>query len=234
MLSELSDIRSFLMQTPLFESVPDRGLHFATEAVRTRSYGPDAVIFREGDWGEALYILAKGLVKLSKVDLDGREKILAILKPGDFFGETAMLTHLSHSTTAVALTAASVYTLADHDFFKLIKTYPAFGLNLTSTLASRLASMYDESQILSYQDSQGRVIYVILRLYNSGFIEFSKDGRALIRLTHQDIASLAGTSRETVTRAFKALEIEGVIETKPRTVIVKDPVGLEEILHGVR
>jgi CRP/FNR family transcriptional regulator, cyclic AMP receptor protein len=113
-------------------------------------------------------------------------------------------------------------------------SYSTFSLSLTSTLASRLKGMYDEAQILSFKDAQGRIAYVLLRLYHNGFIDFADSGLALIRLTHQDIASLAGTSRETVTRALKSLESEGVIATRPKEVIITDPEGLEEILHGVR
>jgi len=106
-------------------------------------------------------------------------------------------------------------------------------LNLTSTLAERLRGMDDEAQVLSYQDAQGRVAYVLLRLYRDGVVELLAD-RARARLTHQDLANLAGTSRETVTRALKALESEGLIETRPREVDLLDVQGLEELLHGVR
>ena len=88
--------------------------------------------------------------------------------------------------------------------------------------------------MLSYKDAQGRVAYVILRLYWGGLIDFNAEGKALLRLTHQELASLAGTSRETVTRALKALEEEHVISTRPKEVLIQDPEGLEEILHGVR
>ena len=116
---------------------------------------------------------------------------------------------------------------------KRIAEYPAVSLALTATLAARLRGMDDESQILSYKDAQGRVAYVLLRLYNGGVVEVEEQ-RALVRLTHQELANLAGTSRETVTRALKALEAEGVIETRPKEVFITDPQGLEEILHGIR
>ena len=105
--------------------------------------------------------------------------------------------------------------------------------DLTATLAARLRGMDDESQILSYQDAQGRVAYVLLRLYRGGVIDLDSS-HALVRLTHQELANLAGTSRETVTRALKALEAEGVIQTRPKEVFITDPEGLEEILHGIR
>lgn len=227
------ELKNLLAKVPLFHNAPDRALEIAASAVRKRDYEPGATVFQEGDKGEALYIIAKGLVKLSKVDLGGHEKTLAILQPPEFFGEMALLGQSARSATAITLNEVHAYLLFNDDFRRLISDYPAISLNLTTTLAARLRGMDDESQILSYQDAQGRVAYVLLRLYRGGVIDLESE-RALVRLTHQELANLAGTSRETVTRALKALENEGVIETRPKEVYITDPEGLEEILHGIR
>lgn len=229
-----AEIRRFLTEVPLFDRAPDRALDIAASVVQRRSYAPSTTVFQEGDSGEALYILASGMIKLSKVDLGGHEKTLAILQPPEFFGEMALVGEASRSATALTLGEVEAYLLFQDDFNKLITDYPSIGLNVTVTLARRLRGMDDEAQILSYKDAQGRVAYVLLRLYRGGVIEFGDDGRALVRLTHQDLANLAGTSRETVTRALKVLESEGVVETRPKEIFLTDPQGLEEILHGIR
>ena len=229
----LSELKELLNKVPLFQNAPERALDISASAVRKRVYEPGTTIFQEGDKGEALYILAQGLVKLSKVDLGGHEKTLAILQPPEFFGEMALVGESTRSATVVTLNEVHAYLLFQDDFRKLISDYPVVSLNLTATLAARLRGMDDESQILSYKDAQGRVAYVLLRLYNGGVVELEEE-RALVRLTHQELANLAGTSRETVTRALKALEGEGVIETRPKEVFITDPQGLEEILHGIR
>lgn len=229
----VGEIKQQLAKVPLFHGVPDRALEIAASAVRKRVFEPGATIFQEGDKGEALYIMAKGLVKLSKVDLGGHEKTLAILQPPEFFGEMALLGQTTRSATVTTLNEVHCYLLFNDDFRRLLSEYPAMNLNLTTTLAARLRGMDDESQVLSYQDAQGRVAYVLLRLYRGGVVDLDED-RALVRLTHQELANLAGTSRETVTRALKALEGEGVIETRPKEVYITDPEGLEEILYGIR
>lgn len=230
----MDEITTFLAEVPLFKDAPPRALEIAAAAVRTRRLEEGDVLFQEGDEGEALYILASGAIKLSKVDLEGHEKTLAILKPPEFFGEMALLAERSRSATATSLARTRVYTLFQDDFLKLLGTFPGISLNLNIILARRLRGMDDEAQILSYKDAQGRVAYVLLRLYRGGLIDFDGAGHAFIRLTHQELASLAGTSRETVTRALKALETEGVIHTRPKEVLLSDPDGLEEILHGIR
>src|SRR5690606_30378430 len=102
-----------------------------------------------------------------------------------------------------------------------------------STLAARLRGMDDESQVLSYQDAQGRVAYVLLRLYRGGVVDLDEE-RALVRLTHQELADLAGTSRETGTRALTAIEEQGVMETRPKEVFISGREGLGQILRGIR
>lgn len=230
----MTDTRTFLATVPLFKDAPERALEVAASVVQLRRYESQTVIFQEGDVGEALYIIAGGLVKLSKVDLGGYEKTLAILQPPEFFGEMALLGDKRRNATAVALGELRAYLLFADDFNRLIQTYSAISLNLTTTLAQRLRGMDDEAQILSYKDAQGRVAFVLLRLYRSGVVELTEEGRALVRLTHQELASLAGTSRETVTRALKVLEGEAVIATRPKEIILEDVQGLEEILHGIR
>jgi len=230
---ELTDLHQLLSRVPLFQNAPERALEIAAAAVRKRVYEPNTTVFQEGDKGEALYILESGLVKLSKVDLGGHEKTLAILQTPAYFGEMALLGESTRSATAVTLGVVNAYLLFNDDFRKLIADYPTISLNLNATLAERLRGMDDESQILSYKDAQGRVAYVLLRLFQGGVVEHDNE-RALVRLTHQELANLAGTSRETVTRALKALESEGVIETRPKEVFITDPQGLDEILHGIR
>ena len=229
-----SQFTHFLAKVPLFKGAPERALDIAAESLQAKRVGKDDILFREGDRGEVLYILAEGMVKLYKIDLEGHEKTLAVLKPPEFFGEMALLGEQGRSAAAVSLRDTLVYMLFKDDFTKLISEYPSINLNVTYTLAQRLRGMGDEAQVLSYKDAQGRVAYVLLRLYRGGLIDFAEGGTALLRLTHQELASLAGTSRETVTRALKALENEAVIRTKPREVFISDPEGLEEILHGVR
>ena len=230
----MTDAKAFLAGVPLFQNVPARALDIAASVVQLRRFDAQTILFQEGDVGEALYILKDGLVKLSKVDLGGYEKTLAILQPPEFFGEMSLISEEHRNATAIAIGDVEAYLLFGDDFNKLIQTYPAVSLNVTTTLAQRLSGTNTEAQILSYKDAQGRVAFVLLRLYRSGVAELTANGEALVRLTHQDLANLAGTSRETVTRALKVLEKEAVITTRPKEIILTDVQGLEEILHGIR
>jgi CRP/FNR family transcriptional regulator len=228
-----ADLLRFLADVPLFEDADARLLAIVADAVQRRRYAAGEILFREGDSGEAVHLLRRGTVKLSKVDLGGHEKTLALLRPPEFFGEMAPLSHSTRSATAAAVDEVETLLLFGDDFHRLMRDFPRVGLNVNATLARRLRGMDDEAQVLSYQDAQGRVAYVLLRLHRAGVFEVGEEV-PLVRLTHQELANMAGTSRETVTRALKALEAESVIETRPKEILLRDVQGLEEILHGVR
>ena len=165
------------------EGAPQRALEIAAQALQPRTFAPDTVLFQEGDKGEVLYILNKGIVKLFKIDLEGHEKTLAILKPPEFFGEMALLGEQGRSATALSIRETLVYLLFKDDFQRLIKEYPSISLNVANTLSQRLYGANDEAQVLSYKDAQGRVAYVILRLYWGGLIDFNDEGKAKIRFS---------------------------------------------------
>ncbi len=224
---------AFLRTVPLFADADDRLLGIVADAVQRRRFPAGEVLFREGDVGEAVYVLFEGVVKLSKVDLGGHEKTLAMLRPPEYFGEMAPLTEGERSATALAVEDVTALLLFDDDFRHLMRTHPQVGLNVNATLAARLRGMDDEAQILSYQDAQGRVAYVLLQLYRSGIVHLD-GGPPVVHLTHQELANMAGTSRETVTRALKALEGERVIDTRPKEIVLLHVEGLEEILHDIR
>lgn len=217
----------------LLKDVPDRVLTIVDETVQRRTFDHGDVLFREGDVGEAVYLLSSGTVKLSKVDLGGHEKTLALMRAPDFFGEMALLGEGRRTAAASAVGAVEAYLLFADDFRRLLEEHPSLAFNVTRTLSRRLHVMAVESQILSYQDAQGRVAYVLLGLADSGVADRS-GAVPIVRLTHQELANLAGTSRETVTRALRALEDEGVVATRPKEILLVDANGLEEILHGIR
>lgn len=224
---------SSALEAPLFAGLERRALDLVQDVMRTRRYGTGDVLFREFDPSDAVYVMRSGVVKLSKVDLAGHEKTLTLLRPPSVFGEMGVIGDYPRSASAIAAGPVEVSLIFSDDFERLMTQFPTLALNVNRMLADRLRSMDVESQILSYQDAQGRVAYVLLRLVRDG-IASERDGVPLVRLTHQELANLAGTSRETVTRALKTLDHEGVIATKPKEILLADVIGLEEILHDVR
>ena len=168
-------------------------LEIAAQALQPRTFAPDTVLFQEGDKGEVLYILKEGIVKLFKIDLEGHEEdARRSSNPRNFSAKWRFSVSRGAARPPSLIRESKIYLLFKDDFQRLIKDYPSISLNVANTLSQRLHGMNDEAQILSYKDAQGRVAYVILRLYWGGLIDFNDQGQALLRLTHQELASLAG------------------------------------------
>lgn len=212
-------IISFLKQTHLFGEVTAGGLETIAEYVKENTYERGGIIFSEGEKGDTLHIIAKGSVKITKYTKEGRTKTLAILKEKDSFGEMALLTEEARSATVEALERTSTLSITKERFEFLIKKEPSISLQIIKTLCHRLARADRDIKNLALGDARTRVACVLVD---------SKGETEDIRLTHQEIADMAGLTRETTTRTLKQMSDENVIETRNRKINIKDMERLKD------
>lgn len=212
-------IISFLKQTHLFGEVAERGLETIAEYVKENTYDRGGVIFSEGEKGDTLHIIAKGSVKITKYTKEGRTKTLAILKEKDGFGEMALLTEEARSATVEVLEKTTTLSITKEKFEILIKKEPSISLQIIKTLCHRLARADRDIKNLALGDARTRVACVL--------VDF-KGETENIKLTHQEIADMAGLTRETTTRTLKQMSDENVIETRNRNISIKDMERLKD------
>jgi CRP-like cAMP-binding protein len=166
-------------------------------------------------------LIISGIVKISRSSSDGRIKTLALLRPKDFFGEMALfLPGRERSATAEAMTECRVITIDQNDFEKLLKENPGISLRIIQTLAHRLLAANRQIKTLALGDSHSKLADLLIVLME----EFPQTagGGPVIPLTHQELADLAGLSRETTTRLLNTFEHEGVVKLKSRQVALTD------------
>ncbi len=224
---------NILAQSPLFEGVPPGALEIAREAFQTLTYAAGKKVFEAGDPGEALYIVQSGRIKIYRTNLDDKEKVLAYLNPGDLFGEMSLVEDIPRSATALALEDTVLLALYRQEYYGLTRRYPEVAHNLARILARRLREMNLEVEVLSFEEARGRVAYALLKLYRHRYGEQSPQGWR-VPATHQELALMAGTSRETVTRVLHALRDEAILRLLPGKVEILDTAALEEVLYGLR
>ena len=179
-------------------------------------------IFLEDSEGEQCFFVLEGSVKVTRLSKDGREVILAMLNEGDFFGEMSLLDGESRSANVIALEKTKVLTLDRNDFIAVINDYPSIAVQLLKELARRLRKSDRQIASLSLSDAEKRIALCIIRFADEqGVIQ---NGKVSIPKTpiQQDIANMAGTSRETVSRALGLLEKEDLIERNGRELIILD------------
>ena len=185
-----------------------------------RSFPKGSVIFTPGDAPEALYVLRLGLVKLSHLSEDGQESILRVFGPGDVFGEL-LLAVRARPFLASALTSCVVTVVPGKTFLQLLSTIPRIGFNFIGVLSRHLVEMALDRGQASHRWSFERLVLTLLKL-GKAHGEGKEGGTSIaLPLTHQILADMIGTSRETVTRHLGRLRHIGVVTQHGRTLLIQ-------------
>ncbi len=186
-----------------------------------RCFPKDSIIFAPGDAPEALYVLRSGLVKLTHVSEDGQESILRVFGPGDVFGEL-LLAVRARPFLATALTSCVVTVVQGKTFLQLLSTIPKIGFNFIGVLSRHLAEMALDRAQASHKWSCDRLVLTLLKLSKAHGEE--REGRTsiVLPLTHQILADMIGTSRETVSRHLARLQREGIVTQRGRTLLIHE------------
>ncbi len=212
----------FLKNVPIFSDIDDSEItHVARVGVR-KKYKRGTLVLLEEEIGAALFVILSGKVKIIRSDEDGREVILSILGENDFFGEMAILDGLTRSASVVAITKTELFMIHRRDFLKLLNDFPTVGIALLRELTMRLRKADTQIKSLSLKDAAGRVANVILQLADE--IGKIRHGRVEIDQLplQQDLASMAGTSRETISRMVHMFIRKGHIELEGNKLIIND------------
>jgi len=191
---------SFLHNVPIFADLGEADLDKIAKLGIRKKYKKGNIVVLEKEMGAALFVIVSGKVKIVRTDEDGREVILSIFGPGEFFGEMSLLDGLARSASVVALTKAELFMIHRRDFLKLLQEHPQVAIALLGELTLRLRKADTQIKSLSLKDAAGRVANVILMLADDIGV-FRKGKVEIDELPlQQDMANMAGTSRETVSR----------------------------------
>ena len=207
-----------LRKIPLFAVVDDEALEALADLLIERRIPKHQTIVEEGLTGDYMYVIRDGQVKVTKLSGDGREKILGLLGPGDFFGEMSLLDNSERSASVKSLTETRILALSRNDFLKELRCNPDLAMAVIQELTRRVRQMDEQASSLSFQRVKERTRGLLLRLAKEAS---SREGRlATPALTHQQIADMIGTSRETVTRVVKRLKEQGWLEQEGKQYLV--------------
>lgn len=208
----MSDKKNFLKNIPIFSDLEENSLNQILELGSLKLYSKDEIILNEDDAGTALFVIVSGKVKISRSSKDGKEVILTIMNESDFFGEMAILDGFSRSATVTALEESKLFIIQRNDFLNLLKNHTEVSIALLQELTQRLRAAGMKIKALSLKDAEGKVASVILQLaeeigkIKSGVVEIEK-------LPYQhELANMAGTSRETISRTLHSFAKKGLVE----------------------
>lgn len=221
-----------LKNIPIFSELSDRDLQKVSQVASKQRYHKDNLILIEEEVGSTMFIILSGRVKISRITDDGREVILSILSEGDFFGEMALLDGQTRSANVTAIEESELMVIRREDFLQLLRDYPQIAINLLKELAQRIRKSDEHIKSLSLQDATGRVANTLLRIaedsgvFRRGQVEISE------LPLQQDLANMAGTSRETISRVIKSLMLQGYLRKEKGKIIILDYEKFKSIFSG--
>lgn len=209
-----------LRNVPLFSVLPENQLAVLTSLVSRKSFPRGTTIIATGGTTESLYVIISGRLKVMMSDDEGREVILAILGPNEFFGEMGLLDDHPRSASVVAIEACELLTLAKRDFKKCLADNFEMTMTVVRGLVKRLREADQKIGSLALMDVYGRVARLLLEM--SEIV----DGQKVVtkKLAKQDIAKMIGASREMVSRVMKDLQAGGYIEVRPGSILLRDNI----------
>ena len=209
-----------LRNVPLFSALPEQQLVLLTSAVSRRGFPRGTTIITAGDVTESLYVVVSGRLKVMMSDDEGREVILAILGPNEFFGEMGLIDDHPRSASVVAIEACELLTLSKRDFKSCLAENFEMAMTVMRGLVKRLREADQKIGSLALMDVYGRVARLLLEMAET------VNGQKVVtkKLAKQDIAKMIGASREMVSRVMKDLQSGGFIEVRPGSILLRDTI----------
>lgn len=212
------------MEWPLLEGIPEEPRRRVLAAGRLRRFARGEVVFHEDDPGDTLHLIAKGRMAVRVTTPLGEVATLAVLGPGDFFGELALLGPTPRTATVTALEKAETIAIHRDTFQELKHEHPSVESFLTEVLGAQVRRLSGQVLEALYVPADKRVLRrlnELAGLYGDG------SAGTVIPLTQEDLASVAGTSRATVNRVLGEATDAGVVEVGRGRIVVVDPGALE-------
>jgi CRP-like cAMP-binding protein len=219
-----------LGQVPFFSTLKPTELGEINRLFKEQGFEPDESIYFEGAPAEYLYVVAAGKVKLMRHTRSGKDVLLDLLEPGEYFGGLSPLPDEAYNETAQAHTTVCTLRIGKETFRSILASRPGIALGVLEITAARLQAAHERVRQLSVFSVEHRIAFTLLKLAEK-FGERQK-GRLLIQtpLSRDDLAEMTGTTTESASRAISQLQKAGLIETGRQWVAITDQAGLEAIL----
>jgi CRP/FNR family cyclic AMP-dependent transcriptional regulator len=206
-----------LRRYPLFAKLPDSELMQLAERGRTRQFKRGETLFRKDDPGTHLYVVIDGAVKIALPGEFGQEALVAIMRPGDHFGELALFDGSPRSASATALEDTRAALLARDDFLAFLEAHPAAVRVVLDVLAKTIRRLSDRVEDLIFLDVPSRVAKYLLDLAQQ-----NGEANLELTLTQDELAAFIGASRVSVNRVLGDLERREIIEIRRRHIVIRD------------
>ncbi len=217
-----------LTDIKIFETISDTDLNWLSKLTRTMKIKRGGTIFKEGEFSDTLYYLKSGLVKIVTYNNDNREVIKMLIHPGEVFGELCVVDEQVRKDYAIAMKAGTeIVAIRKIDFKMLMRNNPDLSYQIMTLIGSRLRSVENKFESMVFKNSRDRIIEFLREQARKMGKRIGYETMLGHSFTHQDIASITGTSRQTVTNVFNELKKDNLIHTSRRVLLIRDIAMLQ-------
>jgi CRP/FNR family cyclic AMP-dependent transcriptional regulator len=216
----------------LFCNLPEQTVKALSAITSSASYPKGATLFVEGQPARGVFILCSGRVKLSTSSADGKTLILRISEPGEVLGLPATVTGTCYELTADVVEPAQANFIARNDFLGFLKDNGEAALRVAQQLGETYHAAIAEMRTIGLSHSAGEKLARFLLEWAANFPEEKGQIRLKLTLTHEEIAQMIGSSRETVTRLLADFRRKQLLQVMGSTLIIKNKAALESIVTG--
>ncbi|MDQ2858900.1 MAG: Crp/Fnr family transcriptional regulator [Candidatus Eremiobacteraeota bacterium] len=218
--TELGNKVWYLRQNRLFEAASDQAVFSYEHLFRVALFPKRSMVFDHGDPTRTVYLIKRGKIRISRLTADGKEVTVALLAAGDLFGEESLFASAPRTTVATCIEETLLCVAKADDMLALLSQDSSLALNVAKVLSNRLTDASAAMEDLAYARVSDRIMHLLVRLANEHGTR-REDGILLdVRLTHSDIASLVGSTRETVSLELSNLVRAGRICGDARSIVV--------------
>jgi CRP/FNR family transcriptional regulator len=219
----------YLKNINLFRGMSEDQMRMVEQRTVMREFRRKEVLYLPGDAGDRIYLLKRGVVKISTLDDEGREIILALLRMGEVFGEEAALEDAPRDHMAEAYEDALVCIVTKQDFLEMLRTHPTLTFKVTKLIGFRLKTLRNRVENLLYKGAPARLAATLLDLARDHGVPDAQGTLLPLKLSQQDLANLIGVTRESVNLALSDFRKRGLIAIEGRTIRLLRPEALEAV-----
>lgn len=213
----------YLQKNELFQDLSWLELKMLDRMTAMTSCEPGRVFYTPGETGQALFLLKKGRVQIYRLSPEGRKLVITTLEPGTLFGEMTLVGQGMHNTFAAAVEPCTLCAMSRRDVEMLLSRFPKVGLRLLEIMGERLTEAEERLEGLAFKSIPAQLAALLLRLARNNVVEGH---------THQELAEMIGTYRETVTQTLDEFKAQDLIEVQRKQIKIRNAERLREIAES--
>lgn len=219
----------YLKKIPILAELGPEVVARLAERVELREVRRREVVYLPGDPGSSIFFVNGGRIKISKVTRDGKALTLNYCGPSELFGENCLVDGTPREEMAEAMENSMTTEIERSDYEKLLQQHASLGLHMTKLLAKRRRDLENKLETLVFRDVTSKLAELLLKLADEYGVDDSRGTLVALKITHQELANLIGSTRETVSLTLSQFKKKNLICTEGRKVIIADSESLRAL-----